>query len=127
MDGGTQCLKSSVALFPRDSGQEQVWQSSGSRTWKQDKKGWGYSRTGLSVHWVTDLIRKTEEQGVKYRAQSCLGLGGLSDWIYCVSGQWEHLQQSKVLFAASHLGQEWLHLEARNLFQYSFCPLGLGV
>lgn len=30
------------------------------------------------------------DQGNKYRAQGKLGVWGLADWMYCVSGQAEH-------------------------------------
>ena len=46
---------------------------------------------------------KNKEQGSKYRAQSWLGVWGLAGWIYCVSGQGEHLQGRESYLSSSLL------------------------
>lgn len=38
---------------------------------------------------------KSREHGNKYRAQSWLGRWVLADWLYCISGQAEHLKGHK--------------------------------
>ena len=55
------------------------------------------------------------------KAQGWLGVWGLADWIYCVSGQMEYLQGHEnglsLGLLTRHPGQEQLHLGSRNLFQ----------
>lgn len=62
----------------------------------------------------------SKEHGNEYRARSCLDIWGLADWIYCVSGQVEHLQGHKWYLKFSllrrHPGQGQL-LGPRKLFQ----------
>lgn len=57
------------------------------------------------------LFRKTKGQGNKYRAQSGIHVWGSAAWIYCVSGQTEHL-------LGHNPWQERLHLGPGNLFQH---------
>ena len=55
------------------------------------------------------------------KAQSWLGIWGLADWIYCISGQEEDLQGYESCLSFSllmwHSGQERLDLWSRKLFQ----------
>ena len=52
-------------------------------------------RAGLAGVVNMTLFRKIKEQGNKYRAQK-YGVWGLADWMYCVSGQAEPLQEHEV-------------------------------
>ena len=74
---------------------------------KENKKyliGWSY---------IVNLVwgQKTE---------SWFGIWRLADWIYCVSGQVEHLQGHKSYLRFDlltlHPGQEQIHLRLRNSF-----------
>lgn len=55
------------------------------------------------------------------KAQSWLGIWGLADWIYCISGQEVDLQGYESYLSSSllmwHSGQEPLDLWSRKLFQ----------
>ena len=48
------------------------------------------------IDWV-HFAKGEKEEGRKYRAQSWLAIGGLADWIDCISGQAEHLQAQEVI------------------------------
>lgn len=60
------------------------------------------------------------ERGRKYRAGCWRGVGGLADWIYCISGQGEHVQGYKSYLSFPlltwHPEQEQLHLGPGMLF-----------
>ena len=68
---------------------------------------------------------KNRKQGNNYRTQSWLGIRGLADWMYCVSGQEEHLKGNENHLRFSllmrHPGRRWLHLGPRKLFQHKSC------
>lgn len=54
--------------------------------------GWGH---------IVNLIGSEKGEGNKYRVQRWLVAWGLAEWIYCISGQVEHLSEESQ--SAEHL------------------------
>lgn len=84
---------------------------------KQGRVGWG--RTFALINIKILGYWKIKEREKEYRAQSCLDIWGLADWVYCISGKSSIYRNAKVWF--SGVAQHPQAREAPSIFSLEIC------